>query len=42
VIIGIIGDRTRVGLDELKKIGQVTEVKAEDLFSYGPFPPVEE
>jgi predicted Zn-dependent peptidase len=42
VIIGIIGDRTRVGLEELKKIGQVTEVKAEDLFSYGPFPPLEE
>jgi predicted Zn-dependent peptidase len=41
VIIGIIGDRNRVGLDALAKIGQVTEVKAEDLFSYGPFPPIE-
>jgi predicted Zn-dependent peptidase len=41
VIIGIIGDRSRVGLDELKKIGQVTEVKPGDLFSYGGFPDLE-
>ena len=38
VIIGIVGDRERVGLDELAKVGTVTEVAAEDLFSYGPFP----
>jgi predicted Zn-dependent peptidase len=37
VIVGIIGDRTRVGLDELHKIGQVTEVQPADLFSYGAF-----
>ena len=37
VIVGVIGDRKRVGLDELRKIGQVTEVKPDDLFSYGKF-----
>lgn len=38
VIIAVVGDRERVGLAELAKIGQVVEVQADDLFSWGPFP----
>jgi predicted Zn-dependent peptidase len=38
VIIAVIGDRDRVGLDALAEIGKVTELAPEDLFSYGPFP----
>jgi predicted Zn-dependent peptidase len=38
VIIGIVGDRTRVDLDALEKIGTVHELVPADLFSYGPFP----
>lgn len=38
VIVGIIGDRDRVGMEALKKIGTVVEVSPEKLFSYGPFP----
>jgi len=41
VIIAIVGDRDRVGLDELAKMGKVTEVSAGDLFSYGRFPAVQ-
>jgi len=41
VIVAIVGDRARVGLEELAEIGPVQEVKVEDLFSYGAFPPVE-
>ncbi|MEM9458812.1 MAG: insulinase family protein [Myxococcota bacterium] len=38
VIIAIVGDRSRVGLESLKKIGPVEEMAVEDLFSYGTFP----
>ena len=38
VIISIVGDREKVNLDALKKIGPVTEVKAEQLVSFGAFP----
>ncbi|MCH9679953.1 MAG: insulinase family protein [Deltaproteobacteria bacterium] len=38
VIIAIVGDRDRVGLEELSKIGTVEELSADDLFSYGKFP----
>jgi hypothetical protein len=38
VIIGIVGDRTRVDLDALEKIGTVHELTPDELFSYGPFP----
>ncbi len=38
VIIAVVGDRSRVDLNELRKLAQVQEVRAEDLFSYGPFP----
>lgn len=42
VVITIVGDRERVGLEAQAKIGTVHEVQAEDLFGYGPFPPVAE
>lgn len=42
VIIVVVGDRDRVGLGELEKIGPVREVKPDDLFGYGAFPPVAE
>ena len=38
VIIAIVGDRERVGLEELAKIGAVRELTADQLFSYGKFP----
>jgi predicted Zn-dependent peptidase len=38
VIIAVVGDRSRVDFDALKKIAPVREVKADDLFSYGAFP----
>jgi len=38
VIIAIVGDRERVGLEELAKIGTVRELTADQLFSYGKFP----
>ena len=38
VIIAIVGDRTRVGMEELAKIAPVQELQAADLFSYGAFP----
>ncbi len=38
VIIAIVGDRDRVGLEALEKIGPVQEVSAEQLFGYGAFP----
>jgi predicted Zn-dependent peptidase len=38
VIITIVGDRERVGLEELEAIGTVRELEAEDLFGYGAFP----
>lgn len=41
VIIAVVGDRSRVGLDELAELGKVIEVKPERLFSYGAFPEVE-
>ncbi len=37
VIIAIVGDRDRVGLEALEKIGPVSEVSAEQLFGYGAF-----
>jgi predicted Zn-dependent peptidase len=40
VIIVVVGDRERVGLEELQKIGPLREVQAADLFGYGAFPPV--
>ncbi|MEX1365924.1 MAG: insulinase family protein, partial [Nannocystaceae bacterium] len=41
LIIAVIGDRERVGLPQLRQLGPVVEVQASDLFSYGPFPPLE-
>lgn len=38
VVIAIVGDRDRIGLEALEKLGHVTEVKADQLFSYGRFP----
>ncbi|MBK7824301.1 M16 family metallopeptidase [Nannocystis sp.] len=38
VVVAIIGDRTRVNLDALKKIGTVIELSPDKLFSYGAFP----
>lgn len=38
VIIAIVGDRSRVGLEQLERIAEIREVTPEDLFSYGPFP----
>jgi predicted Zn-dependent peptidase len=38
VIITIVGDRERVGLEQLETIGKVREVEAADLFGYGAFP----
>ncbi|HET6585105.1 MAG TPA: insulinase family protein [Nannocystaceae bacterium] len=38
VIIAIVGDRSRVGMEALAKIAPVQELQAADLFSYGPFP----
>ncbi|MEM7160614.1 MAG: insulinase family protein [Myxococcota bacterium] len=38
VIIAVVGDRDRVGLDELGKLGKVVELRAPALFSYGAFP----
>jgi predicted Zn-dependent peptidase len=38
VIIVIVGDRERVGLAELGKLGPVRELRAEELFGYGAFP----
>ncbi|MCB9715424.1 MAG: insulinase family protein [Myxococcales bacterium] len=42
LIIAVIGDRERVGLERLAELGPVVELKAEDLFSYGAFPEIEE
>ncbi len=39
VIIVIVGDRERVGLEELEAIGPVQELRPEQLFGYGAFPP---
>jgi predicted Zn-dependent peptidase len=39
VIVAIVGDRSRVSLDQLQKIAPVQEMNAADLFSYGDFPP---
>jgi predicted Zn-dependent peptidase len=38
VIITVVGDRERIGMEQLSKFGQVVEVKADQLFSYGDFP----
>jgi len=38
VIIGVIGDRKRVDLPALAKLGTVIELRPEQLFSYGAFP----
>jgi predicted Zn-dependent peptidase len=40
VIVGIIGDRSRVDMAALQKYGTVTELRPEQLFSYGAFPKV--
>ena len=38
MIIAVIGDRERVDLKALKAVGEVHEVKLEDIVSYGAFP----
>jgi len=38
VVIGIIGDRNRIDMAALEKIGKVVELTADKLFSYGAFP----
>jgi predicted Zn-dependent peptidase len=38
VLIGVVGDRDRVNLEALGKLGKVIEVKPEQLFGYGAFP----
>jgi predicted Zn-dependent peptidase len=38
LIISVTGDRGRVDVEALKKIAPITEVEADDLFSYGKFP----
>ncbi|MEX1364445.1 MAG: insulinase family protein [Nannocystaceae bacterium] len=38
VIIAIVGDRERVGLDELGALGRVEELDVDALFGYGKFP----
>ena len=38
VVFAVVGERKRVGMGALKKIGPVHEVKPETLFGYGPFP----
>ena len=38
VLIGIIGDRSRVDMPGLRKLGDVVELTPDQLFSYGPFP----
>ncbi|MCA9656644.1 MAG: insulinase family protein [Myxococcales bacterium] len=39
VIVVVVGDRERVGLEALAEIGKVQELSADELFSYGKFPP---
>ncbi len=39
VIIAVVGDRSRIDFDALKKIAPVRELKASELFSFGDFPP---
>ncbi len=36
--VGLVGNRERVDLGGLRKLGEVVEVAPEKLFSYGPFP----
>ncbi len=38
VLVGVVGDRARVDMAALAKVGKVVELKPEQLFSYGPFP----
>ena len=38
-LIAIVGDRDRVELEALARIGKVTELDPEDLYGFGPFPP---
>jgi len=38
VVFAVVGEKARIGLDALQDVGPVHEVKAEDLFGYGPFP----
>lgn len=38
VIVGIIGDRSRVNMSALQQLGTVVELRPEQLFSYGAFP----
>jgi predicted Zn-dependent peptidase len=38
VIISIVGDKSRIDLEALRKVAPIEEVQAEDLFSYGKFP----
>jgi predicted Zn-dependent peptidase len=42
IIISVVGDRNRVDMDALKKIAPITEVKPEELYSYGDFPEKED
>ncbi len=37
-LIAIVGDRDRVDLEALARIGKVTELEPEDLYGFGPFP----
>ncbi len=39
VIVAVVGDRDRVGLDALRKVGQIREVQPAALFGYGRFAP---
>lgn len=36
--VGVVGNRERIDLAGLRKLGEVVEVAPEKLFSYGPFP----
>lgn len=38
VLVGVVGDRNRVDMAALAKLGKVVELKPEQLFSYGAFP----
>ncbi len=38
VILTVVGDREKIGVDALKKIAPVTEIKLETVVSYGSFP----
>jgi predicted Zn-dependent peptidase len=37
-IVGIVGNRDRIDIEAIRKLGQIVEVAPEKLFSYGAFP----